>query len=61
MIRFLRSVEAGRHGGLASYRAGERPNRTMTAEAMVCRHFLGLPADGLETGSDPGPRIVNRL
>lgn len=41
--RFLRSVSAGTHGGLASYRPGERPSRPMTAEALVCKQFLGLP------------------
>ena len=40
MTRFLRSVSAGRSKGLASYRPGERPSRTMTAEALTCRFFL---------------------
>jgi hypothetical protein len=40
MTRFLRSVSAGRSKGLASYRPGERPSRTMTAEALACRFFL---------------------
>ena len=44
--RFLRSVSAGQRGGFASYRPGERISRTMTAEALVCRLFLGLdPTD----------------
>jgi hypothetical protein len=38
--RFLLSVSSGRHGGLASYRAKERPSRTMTAEALLCRYLL---------------------
>ena len=42
MTRFLRSVTSGRQGGLASYRAGERPSRTMTAEALVCRSLAGI-------------------
>ena len=42
MIKYLKSVSSGRHGGLASYRAGERPTASMTAEALVCRQFLGL-------------------
>lgn len=46
MLRFLQTVSSGRHGGLASYRpmtvAGERPTVSMTAEALVCRQFLGL-------------------
>ena len=40
MLRFLRSVSFGRAGGLASYRPGRAKSRTMTAEALVCRHFL---------------------
>ncbi|HWB08729.1 MAG TPA: hypothetical protein VG826_05880 [Pirellulales bacterium] len=46
MLRFLKSVSSGRHGGLASYRPmslrGERVTASMTAEALVCRQFLGL-------------------
>ncbi|HVA48123.1 MAG TPA: hypothetical protein VNH11_17270 [Pirellulales bacterium] len=46
MLRFLQTVSSGRHGGLASYRpmsvAGERVTVSMTAEALVCRQFLGL-------------------
>jgi hypothetical protein len=42
---FLRSVSSGRAGGLAAYRAGEQPSVAMTAEALVCRLFLGMPVD----------------
>jgi len=42
MIRFLKSVSHGKHGGLASYRAGEQANRVMTAEALFCRQLLGM-------------------
>ena len=45
MVRFLKSVESGRSGGLASYRVDERPTRTMTAEALSCRLFLGMQPD----------------
>ena len=45
MIRFLNSVTTGPQRGLASYRPRTAPSRTMTAEAMVCRMFLGLPQD----------------
>jgi hypothetical protein len=41
---FLAGVSSGAAGGLASYRPGERPSTTMTAEALVCRMFLGMPA-----------------
>lgn len=39
--RFLASVRAGSHGGLATYRAGEAPSRTMTAEALATRLLIG--------------------
>ncbi len=42
MIRFIKSVSHGKHGGLASYRAGEQANRVMTAEALFCRQLLGM-------------------
>ena len=38
---FLRSVQSGRHGGLATYRLGEKPSRTMTAEALATRLLIG--------------------
>lgn len=49
MRRFLRSCAAGGQGGLASYRPGDRPTRTMTAEALVCRWLLddALPPEGM--------------
>ena len=43
IIRYLRSVSSGKYGGTASYRPGEQTSRTMTAEALVCWQFLGLP------------------
>lgn len=39
--RFLSSVRAGRVGGLASYRPGQPPSRTMTAEALAARLLTG--------------------
>lgn len=42
---FLQGVSSGRAGGLASYRPGERPSVAMTAEALVSRFFLGMPAE----------------
>jgi hypothetical protein len=40
--RFLRSVASGPNGGLACYQPTRPiPTRSMTAEAMVCRQFLG--------------------
>jgi prenyltransferase beta subunit len=45
VLRFLNGVSYGNRGGLASYRTGETPTRTMTAEALVCRQFLGVSSD----------------
>ncbi len=42
---FLQSVSSGRAGGLAAYRAGERPTMPMTAEALFCRLVLGASSD----------------
>ena len=39
--RFLDSVSSGSAGGLAAYRPGGAPTRSMTAEALVCRWCLG--------------------
>ena len=49
MQRFLASVSSGRYGGLAAYRPLERgqATRSMTAEALACRLFLGGPLDRL--------------
>ncbi|HZZ29935.1 MAG TPA: hypothetical protein VFE46_18205 [Pirellulales bacterium] len=44
-VRYIKSVSAGQFGGKASYRPGERPTRPMTAEALVCRQFLGMARD----------------
>lgn len=41
MAKFLRSCSLGNQRGLAGYRPGDRPTRTMTAEALACRIFLG--------------------
>lgn len=45
MERFLTNASSGTYGGLASYRRGERPSATMTAEALTCRYFLKLATD----------------
>ena len=39
---FLQRVSSGAAGGLAAYRAGERPSVAMTAEALFCRLLLGI-------------------
>jgi hypothetical protein len=43
MQRFLGTVSSGRSGGLACYQpARPLPTRSMTAEALACRKFLGI-------------------
>ena len=59
-IRFLRSVSAGPNGGLASYRPGTRPTLSMTAEALVCREFLGMPPAS-PTASEAAEHLMNGL
>jgi hypothetical protein len=51
--RFLDSVQSGKHGGLYSYIAGRQPEDAMIAEGLLCREYLGWPADhpGLAEGS----------
>lgn len=46
--RFLTSVRGGRNGGLASYRPGELPSRTMTAEALATKLLIGVPVPDAE-------------
>lgn len=66
--RYLDTVSAGTHGGLASYRPGDRATRTMTAEALVCRQLLGLSsahpaareAGDFLLGELPGEGVPNR-
>ena len=43
--RWLPSISAGVHGGLASYRPGYPPSHAMTAEALFCRQVLGDKVD----------------
>jgi hypothetical protein len=52
--RFLRSVRGGHQGGLAAYRPGEGPTRTMTAEALATRLLLGeqVPQNELREAED---------
>jgi outer membrane biosynthesis protein TonB len=56
MTRFLQTCSSGTYRGLASYRPLERPSRTMTAEAMVCRGFLN--AENRDESMDEGSRFV---
>jgi hypothetical protein len=50
MVRFIKSASSGQHGGIAAYRPNDRPSRTMTAEALVCRQFLGMSRDNPAAG-----------
>ena len=60
MIRFLRSVASGSHGGLAAYRPQEKVSRTMTAEALVCRQFLGMSRQH-PAGNEAGDYLLGEL
>ena len=59
-LRFLETVSSGRHGGLASYRAKERPSRTMTAEALLC-HYLLADSPRQETCEEAAAFISQEL
>ena len=41
ILRFLHSVSAGQHGGLARYQPHKAISRAMTAEALFCRQLVG--------------------
>jgi len=60
VIRFLRSVASGKHGGLAAYRPEERASRPMTAEALVCWQFLGMPREN-PAGNEAGDYLLGEL
>lgn len=40
--KYLDEASSGQYGGLAAYRPVESASRSMTAEALVCRTFLGM-------------------
>ncbi len=42
MVHFLSRCSQGQHGGLASYKPQSQVSRSMTAESLACRYFLGL-------------------
>ncbi len=52
--RFLTTVRGGASGGLASYRPGDGPSRTMTAEALATRLLVGekIPAAELREAEE---------
>jgi hypothetical protein len=50
MVRFIKNASSGQHGGLGAYRPNDRPSRTMTAEALVCRQFLGMSRENPAAG-----------
>ena len=46
MRGFLERCSSGQNGGLASYLPHQRASSAMTAEALVCRYFLGNNPSG---------------
>ncbi|HLA84327.1 MAG TPA: hypothetical protein VJL29_06010 [Thermoguttaceae bacterium] len=59
-LKFLASVSSGSHGGLASYRPGEKASRSMTAEGLVCRQLLGMPPES-PTATEAADHLVGEL
>ena len=59
-LHYLKTVSSGQYGGLASYRAGHQATRPMTAEALVCRQFLGMPLES-PTGEEAGDYLLGEL
>ncbi len=59
-IRFLDSVSSGRYRGLAAYRPNQQATRPMTAEALVCRQFLGMGPDH-PLGKEAGDFLLGEL
>ncbi len=50
--QYLDSAQTDYQGGQYAYMPGRRPTYTMSAEALLCRQYLGWPKDhqGIETG-----------
>jgi hypothetical protein len=55
-LGWLKRIERGDEGGLAVYRPGSDVSTTMTAEAWVCRQFLGVGGPG--PASDEAARYL---
>jgi hypothetical protein len=60
MVRFLKNVAGGTHGGLASYKPGHRVTHPMTAEALVCRQFIGMGRDN-PASNEAGDFVLTSL
>jgi hypothetical protein len=60
IMHFLGSVASGPHRGLAAYRPGGEPTRTMTAEALLCWQFLGLARNN-PMGAEAGDFLLGDL
>ena len=59
--RFLKSVSLGNRAGLACYQPVRQvPSRSMTAEALVCRQFLGIP-DSPEALSEASSFVLQEV
>lgn len=59
-LRYLKSISSGQYGGLATYRPGQDISRPMTAEALVCRQFLGMPSES-PTGAEAGDYLLGDI
>ena len=57
---FLNRVSSGQFSGLTAYQIGRTPSRSMTAEALSCRIFLGMPAES-PTASEAANFLLEEL
>ncbi|WP_422928428.1 hypothetical protein [Singulisphaera sp. PoT] len=58
-LTWLNRVSSGPDRGLASYQPGEPPTPTMTAEAWVCRQFLGVGGPSLSSSEAAEELLAN--
>lgn len=58
-LTWLGRVASGTDRGLASYQPGQPPTPTMTAEAWVCRQFLGVGGPGATSDEAAGELLAN--
>ncbi len=57
---FLNRISSGTFNGLAAYQIGRQPSHAMTAEALACRVFLGMPSES-PTADEAANFLVQKL
>ncbi|WZO95705.1 hypothetical protein EP7_002673 [Isosphaeraceae bacterium EP7] len=58
-VAWLSKVSSGKNGGLARYQPAKPVTPTMTAEAWVCRQFLGIGGPGLASTEASNHLLTN--